>query len=113
MNSVVLDLPLPPSVNRFIGRLGNVTPKVAAWQRDCDAVLIAQKFRPPRFATAVAVAIVWSHDSGGDVDNRCKPLLDFLQTREVIENDRLVRELHVTFGDAPRGCRVRVAPLPR
>jgi len=102
-----LDLYLPPSVNRFRARLGNRSPAVQIWIRQCDALLMTQK-PLPRIAGAFEIEITWAHAELGasDIDNRIKPLLDYLQALEVIQNDRLCREMHVGFGRTKEGCRV-------
>lgn len=109
--ALVLDLPLPPSVNRVTARLGNSSTIVKTWIRQADFHVLLQKQRILDWHTAGAFAlhVTWSEDSSGDIDNRIKILLDYLQRIELVENDRHCRHLTVCYGDAPEGCRVRLS----
>jgi Holliday junction resolvase RusA-like endonuclease len=42
----------------------------------------------------------------GDLDNRIKGVLDWCQSRHVIENDKHCEKITVEWGEAPRGCKV-------
>jgi hypothetical protein len=44
----------------------------------------------------------------GDLDNGIKPLMDWLQRVELIENDRYCDRLLAQWGEAPLGVRVRL-----
>ena len=110
---LILDLPLPPSVNRTSGlRLGNEHRLVKAWRKAADAHLMYT--RQSRYLRAidgeVAIEIWWHSPRIGDIDNRLKHLLDYLQRLRVVEDDSRCRELHVRYGGAHVGCRVRVRP---
>ena len=110
----ILDLPLPPSVNRTLGKLGNTSPGIAKWRKLCDGYLFAEWGRIKRQAVKgdFAIDIAWTSAEfkHSDIDNRVKPLLDYLQDRELIENDRLCRVMVVHWGAAVFGCRVCVEP---
>ena len=89
-----LELPLPPSVNRFKhtkrGRpLGNKSPNVVAWRKEADFALWQQK-PLPSIKGPLRAHIVWPVEEFRlfDADNRVKVLLDFLQSRQIIANDR-------------------------
>lgn len=104
----VLDLPRPPSVNRFMKRLGNQSPEVRKWVRTADAIVMARK-PYPRLKGPFQLSVWWQIDRFGrfDIDNRLKPLLDWLQRVELIENDKWCR--HLTLSWAPvDGCRMAV-----
>lgn len=111
---IIEDLPLPPSVNTYVKKLGNASPGVRRWRLRADAYLFAQW----RWLKSRAVKgpflldITWTEAIYGhsDIDNRIKPLLDYLQARELIENDKLCKEMRVGFGDTKHGCRVEVRP---
>lgn len=107
-----IDLPLPPSVNRSQARLGNKSPGIAKWRRLCDGYLFAdwRTLKQQAVKGEFAVGITWTAAEFGhsDWDNRIKPLMDYLQDRELIENDRLCRAAQVGFGVVPFGCRVVV-----
>jgi hypothetical protein len=107
----VLDLPRPPSVNRFMHGLGNKSPEVLAWIVQADRYVMAIRPRP-RFTGWFQAEITWDENDYGhsDIDNRIKPLLDYLQRVMIIENDRWCRRLVVDWGPVDLGCRVVVKP---
>jgi len=109
LSQYVFDLPRPPSVNRFVGKLGNKSPAVVEWIAQCDRFVMATAPRPyPHLKGPFEIEVIWSVGEFGraDIDNPVKPLLDYMQRIEMIENDRYCRELVVRFGEAPAGCRV-------
>jgi hypothetical protein len=110
----ILDLPRPPSVNRFVTRLGSKSPIVLDWVRQCDRYLLREKTKRyvPRLRGPFEIEVTWKIDQFGrfDCDNPIKPLLDYLQRVEIIENDRWCRRLVVEWGPVAIGCRVAVRP---
>ena len=100
-------LPRPPSVNRFVKRLGNASPGVREWHNSCDRYLMTYRPRP-RLRGPFEVRIVWDIDQFGrfDGDNRVKPLMDYLQRAEFIENDKWCRRYVIEWGPASLGCMV-------
>ena len=110
MSGFVLHLPMPPSVNRFTSRLGNKSPVVTKWIKSADALLLSQGRLPKKVKGQFEALIVWDEDYFGsrDIDNCVKPLLDYLQRIELIENDKLCRSLIVGWAVAPEGCKVEI-----
>lgn len=110
----VIDLPLPPSVNTMVRKLGNTSPGVRRWRMQADAYLYEQMrwLKSRAIKGPFLIDITWTKAELGksDIDNRIKPLLDYLQSRELIENDKLCREMRVGFGMVNFGCRVEVLP---
>jgi Holliday junction resolvase RusA-like endonuclease len=108
--TIVLDLPLPPSVNRIwrSGR-GRVYKSAAyrGWLAAADAQVLASGYPKQRIAGAFTAHIIVGR-CRGDIDNRAKALLDWLQSREVIRNDKDCTRLTIERGDV-EGCRVVVA----
>lgn len=104
----VLHLPRPPSVNRFVSKLGNISPAVAKWVKQCDRHMLGQN--RPRLQGAFEISIRWDVDQFGrfDGDNRIKPLMDYLQRIEVIENDKWCRRYIIDWGPVVLGCQVCV-----
>jgi Holliday junction resolvase RusA-like endonuclease len=47
----------------------------------------------------------------GDLDNGIKPLMDWLQRVELIENDKYCDRILAQWGEAPLGVRVRLRPV--
>jgi Holliday junction resolvase RusA-like endonuclease len=118
-DEVVLDLPEPPSINRNSGfaKYGNRAPKVVAWRNLADAHLIYTK-QNRKLGNPIQgyfeIDITWDRKlrtgRKSDIDNRIKYLMDFLQDRRVFENDGNCQDMHLRFGAAPDGCRVRIRP---
>jgi hypothetical protein len=106
-----LDIPRPPSINRFKKMLGNASPIVVKWQRQADAHLTLRK-PYPRIRGPYELFVKFPVDEFTlfDADNCLKALSDWLQRVELIENDRYARRLVVDWGEAPTGCRIRVRP---
>lgn len=115
---IVLDLPTPPSVNR-IWRANKAGPKrvslsreYVSWQKSADALsLQLGQFRGLKTIVGKFEAEITLKRVQGDLDNRTKGVLDWLQSRGVIVDDKYCERLTVSWGDAPTGCRVRVRPL--
>lgn len=61
----------------------------------------------------VSISVI-AHDQGrADLDNLMKPLLDFLVTLNLIEDDRraIVRKIEIEWGDAEGGVIITILPL--
>jgi Holliday junction resolvase RusA-like endonuclease len=93
-------------------RLGNEHPKVRQWRKSADAhLLFTRQSKHLRLIEGpVAIEILWDTQTLGDVDNRIKHCLDYLERLRVLTDDCTVRDLHVKYGLAPDGCRVRIRP---
>lgn len=111
---LTLDLPCPPSVNRFMGKLGNRSPVVRRWVKDADCVFMQWTSNPRH---RPGTKIIGSYEAEfiflrhkGDLSNRTKALEDWLQRVEMIQNDKFCERLLLTWGDAPLGVRVRLRP---
>ena len=116
---LVLEFPAPPSINRAGAewRLGNSASRVRRWRRAADAhLLVTGQHRKldQRIDGYFTIDIVWDRhladELNGDIDNRIKYLLDYLQYLRVFENDSLCRFMTVGYGNVPDGCRVRLRP---
>jgi Holliday junction resolvase RusA-like endonuclease len=113
--AVVLDLPVPPSVNRARrvnwGKDGY--PKLKAWHQQADNLLmIASRYKPARIERFELQITVSDQHTGMDLDNGLKALIDYLRRIEAIANDAPanMRRLTVEWGEAPQGCRVQIRP---
>lgn len=112
-----IDLPFPPSINSNVARAraGNYAPDVQAWHKVADLDLRQQGLYGRRLHERAirgvwGISIVWSEDFWlrWDLDNRVKYLLDYLCSRELVEDDKKCRHMEVDWGCAPRGCRVQL-----
>lgn len=114
MSDIVLDLPPPPSVNRIWRRTKTGVCRSAAytrWVKAADDMLL--EFGQLRGIKPIAgkfVATIVVKRSNLDLDNNAKAILDFLQSRNFVMNDRHCEELTLRWGDAPAGARVTVRP---
>lgn len=116
---IVLDLPVPPSVNVTRRIDWKAARAVTAWKNVADAYVIAAKGRTqnplrlmkvPRFELVITLS---EHHTKIDLDNGLKALIDYLRRIELIEDDspKHMRRLVVEWGLAPFGCRVIVRPM--
>jgi Holliday junction resolvase RusA-like endonuclease len=109
---IVIDLPMPPSVNaiwRSARRRVFRSKAYLDWLRAADAELMARRQMPKKKINgpfAAHVTLSRKH-ARGDLDNHAsKVLLDFLQSREFIANDRNCQHLTAEWGETAAGCRV-------
>jgi Holliday junction resolvase RusA-like endonuclease len=119
---VVVDLPFPPSVNRLWRATAEhgdasvyLSPIYVKWKDAADALLLSTKgWRRKTIAGAFHIDIALCPPKGqkrGDIDNRVKAVLDYLQRVEVVTNDKNCHRLLVEWveqASAPTGCRVTV-----
>ena len=116
---IVLDLPFPVSVNAIWGaRNGGGVRRTAhyvRWLEAADMHVMATKQYPRRkIQGPFAIQIALSDDRGGDGDNYIKVCLDWLQSRDVIPNDKLCRKgawEWVPPAEAPSGVRITLRSL--
>ena len=116
---IVLDLPVPPSVNRTRRVYWEAGRRFKGWIRTADAMVLAQRARtrdpqPRSVPSPFAVEVVLSEaHTKIDLDNGLKWLIDYLRRIEVIEDDgwEHMREIVVRWGKAPEGCRITVRPM--
>lgn len=121
----VLDLPMPPSVNRIWRKSNNGTlhksSEYKAWIHEASLVLMCagtlrgRKKIEGKFTAIVEIRRDWTaiERNKFDLDNRTKAIFDFCQTHGFIQNDRDLEEYTVrwTATAAPRGCRVTLRSL--
>lgn len=107
---IVLDLPQPPSLNRiWRSQRGQVTKSsdYKRWQKTADDMLLELgQLRGVKPIVGKFAAVIVVKRSRVDLDNNAKAVLDFLQSRNFIIDDKLCEELTLRWGDAPTGCRV-------
>lgn len=111
---IVLDLPPPISVNRIWRKSKAGVIKSMAylrWIKRADAMLLELgQLKGIRPLPGKFTALILVKRSNLDLDNNSKSVLDFLQSRNFIVNDKFCEELTLRWGDAPTGCRVTVRP---
>src|SRR5262252_1577362 len=88
---ICLDLPIPPSVNRLRRIDWANTRKHRQWQLHADLFIMANGPRPPPVRMIngphYKLHIQIPDGSRGDLDNFCKPLIDYLVSREFTPDD--------------------------
>lgn len=118
------DLPYPPSVNRIwrsstksAGKQVYIAPSYRKWKDHANALLMTKRGWMLRrivgpFSVDIALCPPKGHPRG-DLDNRIKAVLDFLQAATIISNDKHCQMICAHWaleGGAPEGCRVVVKP---
>lgn len=113
-SAITVDLPLPPSVNQFVAKLGNKSPAVQAWIKQADKTMLLAGRLPGPIKGDFLAKVLWAADEFGrsDIDNRIKPLLDYLQRIGLISDDRRCLRLDIQFDDLRhKSCRVMLCPV--
>lgn len=110
---IVLDLPTPISVNRLwrVAKAGHVIKSHAykQWIKAADAMLLELgQLKGIKPITGKFTALIVVKRCNLDIDNANKGVLDFLESRNFILNDKFCEEVTARWGDAPTGCRVTV-----
>ena len=99
--SVLLIIPVPPSVNSMYRNLygkGRVKTGVyAAWITEAGYRVRAQK--PIAIPGKVRVDLTVKRIPNSDIDNRIKAVHDLLQGLSIIENDKFVEEVTARWSD--------------
>lgn len=117
---IVLDLPPPISTNRLWRSTKSQNSRMAVyksgpykqWIKRADAMLIEMgQLVGVKPIVGKFSALILLKPSALDLDNNSKCLLDFLQSRNFIVDDKLCQELTLRWGDAPTGARVTLRAL--
>lgn len=113
----VMDIPVPPSLNRARKIDWSKYPEVKAWQKHCDTTLMAngqyraaKKTKPNgRYELTI---ILDEHQTKLDLGNVEKLANDYLKRVELVIDDgpKYCRRIVIEFGIAPTGCRLIVRP---
>lgn len=120
IGGIVVDLPYPPSVNKLWRSTAAISkqrvylaPSYALWKTAADALLMSERgWTKKRLSGLFEIKIDLCNPAKhprGDLDNRIKAVLDYLQRVEVIRNDKDCQRLvaqWVPQEGAPHGCRV-------
>ncbi len=115
---VVLDLPVPLSVNRLRKIDWTNHKKAQNWRKVANGFLMVAKTRkvnPVRFnrIPRFHLTIMLDDDLALiDLDNSLKLLIDYLHHVGIVADDspKHLRKLTVEWGHVPIGCRVTVRP---
>lgn len=111
---VVLELSLPPSLNGAYSSVGRRRVKSKAyrvWLNVADLELMVQRRHcKDSIKGPYSLHISVPQSMRGDVDNRVKPLADFLVSQEITTDDRFCQAITVRRDPSvPKGmCRVTI-----
>jgi Holliday junction resolvase RusA-like endonuclease len=112
----IIDLPVPPSVNRtrkvdWVGRAA-----VKRWMMEADGLV--HLFRVLKGNVRMdgqfeATIILSEAHTKMDADNAIKSIIDYAKRLELIKDDspKFMRKITVEWGDAPHGCRLILRPV--
>jgi crossover junction endodeoxyribonuclease RusA len=111
---LVLNLPLPPSVNHYWGQHGHrryVSKAGVAFKEQVNAYVL--EYKVPRLGTArleFQVTLYPKDRRKQDIDNRIKALWDALAEAGVFDNDEQIDVLIVNRGEIKKngGCLVMI-----
>jgi crossover junction endodeoxyribonuclease RusA len=111
---LILDLPLPPSVNHYWGQHGHrkyVSKAGVAFKAQVSDYVI--EYRVPKLGTArlaMTVVLFPKDRRKQDIDNRIKALWDALADAGVFDNDEQIDTLFIERGEIKKdgGCRVYI-----
>jgi Holliday junction resolvase RusA-like endonuclease len=118
--TITVDIPVPPSVNRTRRLDRSSMRTVEAWKRAADLAITANgQFRAAgrlarRACDEFEITIVLNEAMcRQDLDNPIKAAIDYLRRIELISDDgpRQLRRIVVGWGEAPAGCRMIVKGL--
>lgn len=123
-SEIVVDLPYPPSVNKIWRSTAAISskrvylaPSYVLWKTHADALLMSERgWTKKRLAGPFEIEIDLccpAKHPRGDLDNRIKAVLDYLQRAEIVSNDKYCQRLLVQWVEqerAPHGCRVILRP---
>lgn len=113
---IVLDLPVPPSVNRTRRIDKSALGEIESWHRHADGLTTmawAGGRRPKTVLDRFEVTIVLSESIAElDLDNSAKLLIDYARRMGLVADDgkRHMRGVHIVWGDAPEGCKLILKP---
>lgn len=111
---IMLDLPAPISVNRLWRSVKTGVIKsehYKRWTKAADGMLMELgQLRGVKPIMGRFTATIVCKRSQLDLDNNSKCVLDYLQSRNFIVDDKLCEELTLRWGEAPTGCRVFLSP---
>lgn len=88
-----IKLPIPPSVNAcYANNYGwgcgrYKTAGYCRWEREADNEMLIQRLRGKLTSGPACVTIRLPQHMRGDVDNRIKPILDWMVSRELTADD--------------------------
>lgn len=110
---MIIRLPIPPSVNSMFvnsrnakGRGRYKSGEYKAWLKESDLLLSVEPAGGCRGPYRVEIMLPW--EMRGDLDNRIKPVLDFLVSRGITDDDKHLVDVRARRSHTVRDCLVEV-----
>jgi hypothetical protein len=115
--TIVLDLPIPPPVNKTRRVDWASAGQYEAWKRLADRHVMAAGRLPKPISGRFQATVTMADNSRLDLDAIIKALVDYAVRIELVSGDsrRYFRRLVVEWvdpKDAPAGCRLTLTELP-
>ena len=118
-DTIVLTLPMPPSVNNYYGHtapkahtvIKHIKEAGRNYRTAVKQYVLENNFNiQANIPLKVEVVLNFPTNHRTDLDNRMKGLLDALTHAEVWEDDTLIDDLHIVRGQTgkPGGCIVKI-----
>lgn len=109
--AIVIDIPVPPSVNKMRRWNKAAQPIIDAWVKHAHGVVTASRTYKRELAIdgPYELRIVLNEAMcRSDPDNVVKAGIDYLRRIELIRDDspRYARRITIEWGEAPEGCRL-------
>lgn len=109
-----LTLPLPPTVNHYLGQRGHrkfIKPAGIEYRKQVADIVSDAQIRTLEGRIRMYVAVYPANRIKQDLDNRLKALQDALTHAGVWEDDSQIDDLHIVRRPVEKGGRVEVVIL--
>jgi crossover junction endodeoxyribonuclease RusA len=111
MSKIILELPLPPSVNSYWGFRGHrrfLTPKANQFKADVTRIVSLQAIKFGSARLCLIATFYFPTKRVADISNRIKALEDALVQAGLMDDDSQIDQLHVYRGDIYKGGKTLV-----
>jgi crossover junction endodeoxyribonuclease RusA len=111
MQKIILELPLPPSVNSYWGFRGFrrfLTPKANQFKADVARIVSLQPVKFGNARLCLTATIHFPTKRVADISNRIKALEDALVQAGLMDDDSQIDQLHVYRGAIHKGGKTLV-----
>ena len=117
MQTIILELPLPPTINSYWGFFGHrlfLTKKAIDFKESVAHEVSQQKIRFGSAKLEMTVVINFKDKRKADIANRIKALEDALVQAGLMDDDSQIKILHVYEGPQIKGGKssVKINTLP-
>ena len=106
------EIPVPPSKNQKMAKLGNSTPVVKKWRHQAYLGFLASGSNRPHHKCRFEVEFYVGRNNKADLQNYEEFLCDWLEYARLVENDRLLETKWIQWSDTVEKGRVLVRLRP-